>query len=352
MRRPSVLKAILWFAAAALAIIFLLLLWMTFPGEPGSAKSLKFEGFVHLPKDAHAGPLTILDYLTLSGENLFVTNVSTGTVYKIASHGEALPATSDVSMFQLEPAAHGVVIDPATRLAYVTRSEANTVDIFDPAAMRLLTRIPVADDPDGIFYISSSQLIYVASGDAKVATLIDPVSRTVAATISLGGKPEFGAFDAQTHLFYQNLKDTSSLAAVDLSKRVVAMRWQLDQCLQPTGMALEEQSRQLFIGCSGNARLAVFDMVSHRVVAAIPVGGGPDSVAYDAGLHRVYVTGRAGDLSVIRDEGQGAFATVDTIPLHYGAHTLAVDPASHRLYVGYASLFIAPRIAVFSPLGG
>jgi YVTN family beta-propeller protein len=352
MRRRSVVKAILWCAAAALTVIFLLLVRMTFPTAPGSAKSLKFEGFVHLPKDGHAGLLTILDYLTLGGENLFVTNVSTGTVYKVALHGEDLPATSDVSMFQLEPAAHGVVIDPVTRLAYVTRSEANTVDIFDPDAMRLVTRIPVADDPDGIFYISSSQLIYVASGDAKVATLIDPVSRTVAATIPLGGKPEFGAFDTQTHLFYQNLKDTSSLAAVDLSKRVVAMRWPLDQCLQPTGMALDEQSRQLFIGCSGNARLAVFDMVSHRVVAAIPVGGGPDSVAYDASLHRVYVTGRAGDLSVIRPEGHGAFATVDTIHLHYGAHTLAVDPVSHRLYVGYASLFIAPRIAVFSPLGG
>lgn len=150
----------------------MLLVRLTFPGSPNSAKSLKFEGFVHLPKDGHAGLLTILDYLTLSGENLFVTNVSTGTVYRIALRGEALPATSDVSMFQLEPAAHRVVIDPVTRLAYVTRSEANTVDIFDPAAMRLATRIPVADDPDRIFYISSSPLIYVASGDAKVGTLI------------------------------------------------------------------------------------------------------------------------------------------------------------------------------------
>ena len=85
--------------------------------------------------------------------------------------------------------------------------------------------------------------------------------------------------------------------------------------------------------------------------ARFPVGGGPDSVAYDAGLHRIYVTGRAGDLCVIMRDSNGAIATLDKIPLHYGAHTLAVDPESHRLYVGYASLVIAPRIAVFSPLG-
>jgi YVTN family beta-propeller protein len=351
MRVRSVVKAVLWCAAAALIVLLSFVLWLIFPTAPSGAKSLKFEGFVHLPKDGHAGLLTVLDYLTLSGEDLFVTNVSTGTVYKIALHGEALPVTGDVSMFQLEPAAHGVVIDPVTRLAYVTRSEANTVDIFDPSAMRLVARIPVADDPDGIFYVSSNRIIYVANGDGKVATLIDPALRAVAATIPLGGKPEFGAFDSQTNLFYQNLKDTNSLAAVDLSKRAVAMRWPLQQCVGPSGMAIDEEGRQLFIGCSGNARLAVFDMEKQRVVTSLPVGGGPDSVAYDAKLHRIYVTGRAGDLCVVQQDSQGAFATVDTISLRYGAHTLAVDPVSHRLYVGYASLFIAPRIAVFSPLG-
>jgi YVTN family beta-propeller protein len=334
-----------------LTILLLFVLWLVFPTAPSSAKSLKFEGFVHLPKGDHARLLTVLDYLTLSGETLFVTNTSTGTVYKIPLHGEVLPTASDVSMFELEPRAHGVVIDPVSGLAYVTRSEANTVDIFDPAAMRLVKRIPVADDPDGIFYISSSRIIYVASGDAKTATLIDPAAQTVAATIPLGGKAEFGAFDPQTNLFYQNLEDISSLAAVDLSKRVVAMRWPLQQCVRPTGMAIDEESRQLFIGCSGNARLAVFDMATNRVIESVPVGGGPDSVAYDAKLHRIYVTGRAGVLCVVKKDDKGAFTTVDKISLHFGAHTLAVDPISHRVYVGYASLVIAPRVAVFSTLG-
>jgi DNA-binding beta-propeller fold protein YncE len=115
-------------------------------------------------------------------------------------------------------------------------------------------------------------------------------------------------------------------------------------------MALDEQSRQLFIGCSGNSRLAVFDLEKHSVVTTVPVGGGPDSVAYDAQLHRIYVTGRSGVLCVVDRDSNGAFATLDSISLHYGAHTLAVDPTSHLVYVAYASLLITPRIAVFSPL--
>ena len=351
MRIRTVVKGILWIAAIAVAALLALVVWQIFPGTPGSARTLKFEGFVLLPKDRRAGLLTVLDYLTLSGKDLFVTNISTGTVYKIPLHAEGLPVTSDVSMFESEPAAHGVVIDPISGLGYVTRSEANTVDIFDPSAMRLVTRIPVADDPDGIFYIAANRTIYAACGDGKTATLIDPATRKVSATIALGGKPEFGVFDPQTSLFYQNLEDLSSIAAVDLSKRVVTAQWPLQDCVHPTGMAIDEQAHQLFLGCGGNSRLAVFDLEQHRVVTSVPVGGGPDSVAYDAGLHRIYVTGRAGDLCVVERDSKGAFTTVDTIALHFGAHTLAVDPVSHWLYVGYASLLIGPRIAVFSPLG-
>src|SRR5580692_4530901 len=264
MRIRTVVKAVLWIVAIAVAALLALIVWEIFPGTPGIAKSLKFEGFVLLPKDRRAGALTVMDYLTLNGKDLFVTNVSTGTVYKIPLHGEGLPATSDVSMFESEPAAHGVVIDPDSHMAYVTRSEANTVDIFDPSKMSLVSRIPVADDPDGIFYIAANKTIYAASGDGKTATLIDPATRTVSATISLPGKPEFGVFDPQTNLFYQNLEDTSSIAAVDLNKRVITTRWPLQDCVHPTGMAIDEQSRQLFIGCNGNSRLAVFGLQKHR----------------------------------------------------------------------------------------
>ena len=56
------------------------------------------------------------------------------------------------------------------------------------------------------------------------------------------------------------------------------------------------------------------------------------------------------ELLMVDRDSKGALTTLDSISLHYGAHTLAVDPTSHRVYVAYASLLIPPRIAVFSPL--
>jgi hypothetical protein len=73
-----------------------------------------------------------------------------------------------------------------------------------------------------------------------------------------------------------------------------------------------------------------------------------DSVVFDAGLRRIYTTGRSGKLVVIQQDAADSYHVLDSISLHYGAHTLMVDPATHWVYVAYASLLVQPRLAVFS----
>jgi YVTN family beta-propeller protein len=241
-----------------------------------------------------------------------------------------------------------VIIDPVSRLGYVTRSGANTVDIFDPIAMKLIKRLAVADDPDGIFYDPRNKLVYVANGDAGVATLIDPAAGAIVGTVPLGGKPEFAAFDSQTGLMYQNLQNVNTVAVVDPAKRTVVERWPLEKCEAPSGMAIDQANRRLFVECMGNGILMVLDVDTKRVVGQLAIGGGPDSVVYDEELHRIYTTGMTGRLVVVQQETPDTYRVIDSIKLHFGAHTLTFDPATHFLYVGYASLVARGRIAVFS----
>jgi YVTN family beta-propeller protein len=320
---------------------------LIYPGTPSSASSLIFQGYVPLPSD---GVLSVLDYLTVNDDMLFVTGESTGDVYRVRMNKNALPTAADVEKMPGEgPATHGVVIDSSSHLAFVTRSEANTVDVFDPATMLVIKRIPVADDPDAIVYDEFDKLVYVASGNSHLATLIDPSTQATIATIPLGGAPEYAALDASTRLLYQNLHDTSTVVAVDIAKRAVVQGWPLQGCEAPTGMAIDEIHRRLFIGCNGNAVLAVFDLNEHRVVATVPIGKAPDSVTFDPELHRIYTTGKSGVLAVIRQDDPNKYHVIDTIHLHYGAHTLALDLKTHALFVGYASLVVNPRVAVFIP---
>ena len=123
-------KVALWVLAALIVVLCVLTAMLVFPGRPTNARSLRFDGYIGLPKVKNAGVLTVLDYLTVSGDDLFVTSVSTGAVFKIPLHAQAMPGPADVSVLESEPAAHDVVVDPTSHLAFVTRSEANTVDVF------------------------------------------------------------------------------------------------------------------------------------------------------------------------------------------------------------------------------
>jgi YVTN family beta-propeller protein len=341
-----IVKTVLWGVAALALIACGVLIKLVYVGSPDTATSLEFQGFVRFPRGAM---LTVLDYLTVDDQHLFVADESTGNVYKIDLRGKTLPQSTDVTVFASEPAAHGVVLDPSKQLAYVTRSEVNTVDVFNSHTMQKVARIPVADDPDAILFDSFHNIVYVANGDSNLATLIDPQTLTVTSTIPLGGKPEFVAFDSQTKLIYQNLKDINSVAAVDVAARSVIERWPLQGCTAPSGMAIDAAQRRLFIACSANAMLAIFDLSAHRVTSLVPIGGGPDSVAFDPELHRIYAAGKSGVLTVIRQDTPDAYHVLDSIKLHYGAHTLTVDPARHTLYVAYASLLVPSRVAVFVP---
>jgi DNA-binding beta-propeller fold protein YncE len=335
---------------AAFVIVIVLCLavagaYLICPGTPGKSKFMKFEGYIELPKDKS---LNVLDYLAIDNGTLFVTSESSGSLFKVELDPND-PSLSKVSELQGSGAAHGVALTMDRNVAFVTRSEENTVDVFDPTSLRLLSRIPVADDADAILYVPSANLVYVANGDAKIATLIDPEKRMTVGTIPLPGRPEFPAMDSQTGVLYQNLEDINSIVAVDLGRREVIGQWSLAPCEGPSGMAIDSEQRRLFAVCSRNATLVVFDLESHQIITSLKVVGGPDSVAFDGSLHRIYCAGKAGRLTVIRQDGPNAYRVLDEIHTHYGAHTLALDPVSHRVFVAYASLFANPRIGVFSP---
>jgi DNA-binding beta-propeller fold protein YncE len=328
-----------------ISFVGVVLLYLIYPGTPSQSRFMTFTGFIELPRNRL---LNVLDYLTLNGRTLFVTSESSGALFKVDLDLNR-PSMSSVSEMPGAGAVHGIALLPESNVAFITRSEANTVDVFNPISLQKLQSIPVADDADAILYVPSAKLVYVANGDAKLATLIDPVKRVTVGAIPLQGKPEFPALDPQTGLLYQNLEDINSIVAIDLGKRSVVGQWSLAPCEGPSGMAIDSEQRRLFTVCSGNARLVVFDLETHRVITSLKIGGGPDSVAFDLTLHRIYSAGKAGKLTVIQQDGPNGYRVLEEVRTHYGAHTLAVDPVSHKVFVAYASLLAHPRIAVFSP---
>jgi len=336
-----------WRIVTAIVAFVLVLLaagsvWLIYPGEPGPSQVLRFERYVLLPRH---GLLNVLDYMNVEGHSLYVGGASAGSVIRVGLG----PGSFQVSEWLGgEGRVHGIAIAGSRDLAFATRSETNTVDVFSPSRLTRLGGIAVPTDPDAILYDPRHDLIYVANGDTGVATLIDPSTRTKVGAIALGGKLEFAALDPLSGLVYQNIESSGEIAAVDLGKRRVVGRWSLKPCEGPTGLAIDVAVRRAFIVCGKSAQLVVFDLDRDRVVTSLKIGWGPDAVAFDPGLKRIYATGLGGQVSVTAQLGADTYKNLDIVSTHFAAHTLAVDLRTHEVFVGYAALVVPPRIAVFT----
>src|SRR5580704_19167518 len=152
-RNLGMIAAFATVIALCLALVSAYLIW---PGTPSKSKFKKFEGYIELPE---RGPLNVVDYLTINNGTLFVTSESSGALFKVDLDSNH-PSLSTVSELPGGGAAHGVALIMDRNVAFVTRSEENTVDVFDPTSFRLLSRIPVADDADAILYAPSEKLVY------------------------------------------------------------------------------------------------------------------------------------------------------------------------------------------------
>src|SRR3981081_4322383 len=306
----KVLKIAGIIALALIAVAVSVLIYLVFPGTPSRSRFMSFQGFIELPS---TGRLNVLDYLTIRDHILFVTAESSGNVFKVTLDPTTQTTAINISTLPGGGAVHGVVLMPSQNVAFVTRGEENTVDVFDSASLQKIGRIPVADDADAILYDPSTKLVYVANGDAHLATLIDTDTHASVGTIALEAKPEYPALDTHTGLLYQNLNDTNMVAAINLAQRSIVGKWSIAPCEGPTGMAIDSEQRRLFAVCSHNATLVVFDLERHQVIASLTIGGGPESVAFDATLHRIYAAGKSGKLDVIQQDGPNIYRVLGQI---------------------------------------
>ena len=107
--------------------------------------------------------------------------------------------------------------------------------------------------------------------------------------------------DLKGHLWV-NLEDSSAVVELDTRSLKVLAHWPLAPGEEPTGLAIDRDSRRLFSSCS-NQKLVVLDADKGKVVAVLPIGAGVDGAAFDPGRKLVYTSNGEGTLSVFHEDG-------------------------------------------------
>jgi YVTN family beta-propeller protein len=224
---------------------------------------------------------------------------------------------------------HGIALDNAGKLGYISDGGANEVVVFDRSSLEKVASIPVGTNPDGIVFEPATQTVWAFNGRSKNVSVIDAATRTVVATIPLPGKPEFPAVDGQGAVF-DNIEDKNSIVRLDAKTKTLTATWPIG-CESPSGLAFDVTGHRLFSVCDGK-KMAVTDSTTGKSLALPPIGDGPDAAGYSPDHSVAFASCGEGVLSVINTAEPG-FPSVETLPTQRGARTMAYDPGADRVYL-------------------
>jgi len=245
------------------------------------------------------------------------------------------------------PGVHGVALVPDIGKGFASNGREDTVSVFDLQSLKTLTKIKVGNRPDAIWYDPASKRVFTFNAGSQDATAIDAEKGAVAGTVPLGGKPEFAASDGKGTV-YVNIEDKNQLVAFDATQLKEKQRWPLAGCDEPSGLAMDQKNRRLFVGC-GNKVMPVVDADSGKILATLPIGGGVDATAFDDQAGLAFASCGEGVLTVVREESPGKFSVAETVNTQRGARTMALDAKTHKVFTVTAQFGPPPASTAAQP---
>ena len=277
------------------------------------------------------GDQTYWDYLIAdaSSHRLYVTRETEVLVVDLATMHEA-------ARIKNLKRVHGIALAHDLNKGFLTDGGDNAVVVFDLKSNAITQKIQVGNAPDAIVYEPTKKRVYVFNAHSHSTSVIDAATGTIVTTVSLPGSPEFAATDGRGNV-YVNIETRNSLVRFDQDGTQVLNEWSLAPCKQPSGLAMDAEGRRLFSVCS-NDRMMVTDADSGKRVAEVPIGEDPDAAGYDAERKLVFSSNSDSTLTVIKEETPDKYRVSQTVKTEREARTMAVDAATHKVYLSCAKV--------------
>lgn len=303
-------------------------------------------GLRHIADIPLAGGLTRFDYQSVDETRgqLYIAHLGSSllTVFDLKNQ-KVLTNINDLSQV------HGILAVPELGKVFASVTGDNQVAVIDETSFQILARIEAGQYPDGLAYDADDGKIFVSDEFGGTDTVIDVQSNQWIDTIQMGGEVGNTQYDAGSHRIFSAVQSRNQLVAVDPKSDIIVQRVELPGCEHPHGLYIDTAARLAFIACEQNAMLLVLDLNTMQITDKQTVGETPDVLAFDYALLRLYVAAESGGLSIFRESGRG----LEKLANGYfaaGAHTVAVDQQTHRVYLPLENVDGQPMLRIMEPL--
>ncbi|HMC54472.1 MAG TPA: YncE family protein, partial [Gemmatimonadaceae bacterium] len=243
--------------------------------------------------------------------------------------------------------ATGVLVVPAHHQVYISSGGSGNVAIVDDRTLRIVARVDDVLFPDGIGYASHADKVFVSDEAGGNELVIDPVRMKKRSLIRLGGEAGNTHYDSVSKCILVAVQTRNELVAIDPVREKVVQRYKLAGSDHPHGFVIADEQRLAFVTSEESAKLQVLDLRTMRVLSELTVGGGPDVIAWDPGWRRLYVATEGGGLNTFWLDGTTLRSLGD---IHAdNAHTVSVDPRTHRVFLPLQNVGGHPVLRIYQP---
>lgn len=204
--------------------------------------------------------------------------------------------------------------------------------VLDSDDLHEIARLPAGVFPDGITHDPVRNRVFVSDEFGGAVMAFDAATNKPLARIDTGGQVGNVRYDKITDRIYVPVQNKGKLAAIDPQALTVLESHPLPGGSHPHGLIIAPGAAIGYVACDGDDRLLVVDLAAGKVLSVAPLGHDPDVLAIDEGRKRLYVASESGMLSIFDITKPTAPVSLGDVFIGANAHTIAVDPATHRLF--------------------
>ena len=231
------------------------------------------------------------------------------------------------------PTPRGVAVADDIGRIFVTSTPSHVV-IIDNTTLTEITRVTTGTAPDGDAWDPDDQIVGVSDQGDGALSLIGSAGTGTRTQVKLGTETGNVVYDATRKQFWITVvaaTPPNQLGEVDPKSATVTTTIGLPGCNGAHGLRLHPDGQSAFIACEDNNQLARVDLAGSNAPVLAATGNGPDVLSIDPVKGWLYVAAESSD-DTIWDITQSGLALVGHENPGDNAHTVAADPATHRVF--------------------